>query len=372
MRRGSWACSAAPRREPYNSNSFVAHDDELKASLARTLATLRSQLDGNFRAAAEEVVRTMTAERARAVAEATAEVRRQAQQQLAQMRDAATKQHDETIASAEAQIGELGRMLDDLRLSAQQQLETARKTLDTEVASVRARAATEIEDTRRVTRLQVEDAQRAANERVSRLQGELDASRDELIAVRRQLEDAQQEARDARAQAEQARLAALTGPPRREDPLGDVVDATRSIDGAATLVEVFEQVLAFAALISDSSLLLIVEGERLRGWRGIGFDAVETIDIPKGGYPAAQLAHGKDRDAAVFPLTVSGIVVAVLYADVAPARGGVYWRASLEVVTRHASRVLETTTVQRTGDLLATRSMARTSQSGAWPGRTQQ
>ena len=352
----------------------MAQDDQLKASLERTLTSLRSQLDGNFRAAAEEIVRALTADRARAVAQATADVRRQAQEQLGQLRDAARKQNDELRTSAETQVTELRRMLDDLRRDAQQQIDNAHKTLGTEVAAARAKAAAEVEEARRVARQQVEDAERTLNERIARLERDLDVSRTEASAARQQAQEARQQADGAQRQAEQARLQAdearhaASAHAAHADSLRDVVDATRALDSAGTLADVFARLIDFAGESADRSVLLLVDGGRLEAWHPLP-SAPDDLDIGDRGLPAAAVRERRpvtapDGQAIALPIMVAGVVVAVLYAGASSARvsSGTAWTSSLEVVARHASRVLETTTVQQAAGLLASGPMARPSQ----------
>ena len=359
----------------------MAQDDQLKASLERTLTSLRSQLDGNFRAAAEEIVRALTADRDRAVAQATADVRRQAQEQLGQLRDAARKQNDELRTSAETQVTELRRMLDDLRRDAQQQIDNAHKTLGTEVAAARAKAAAEVEEARRVARQQVEDAERTLNERIARLERDLDVSRTEASAARQQAQEARQQTQEARQQAdgaqrqaEQARLQAdearhaASAHAAHADSLRDVVDATRALDSAGTLADVFARLIDFAGESADRSVLLLVDGGRLEAWHPLP-SAPDDLDIGDRGLPAAAVRERRpvtapDGQAIALPIMVAGVVVAVLYAGASSARvsSGTAWTSSLEVVARHASRVLETTTVQQAAGLLASGPMARPSQ----------
>ena len=65
------------------------------------------------------------------------------------------------------------------------------------------------------------------------------------------------------------------------------------------------------------------------------------------------------------PVSVGGEVVAVLYADATrrnEGSPGARWPAILEVLTRHASRVLEAMTVQKAAGLSPLRTPARGSQ----------
>src|SRR6185436_18417910 len=60
------------------------------------------------------------------------------------------------------------------------------------------------------------------------------------------------------------------------------------------------------------------------------------------------------RASAAWPVSVAGSVVAVLYADgpLADKSEEPYWPAFLEVLTRHAGRVLEAITVRQAAGLM--------------------
>jgi hypothetical protein len=81
-----------------------------------------------------------------------------------------------------------------------------------------------------------------------------------------------------------------------------------------------------------------------------------------------------DRHAMALPVRVGGEVVAVLYADaprVNEPPSDARWPAILEVLARHASRVLEAMTVQQAAGLSLPRPMARGSHT-AVPGPVEQ
>jgi hypothetical protein len=68
------------------------------------------------------------------------------------------------------------------------------------------------------------------------------------------------------------------------------------------------------------------------------------------------------REAAAWPISVGGSVVAVLYADAAVAdkAGEPYWPVFLNVLARHAGRVLEGITVRQAAGLMAGRASGMT------------
>jgi hypothetical protein len=68
------------------------------------------------------------------------------------------------------------------------------------------------------------------------------------------------------------------------------------------------------------------------------------------------------REAAAWPISVGGSVVAVLYADAAVADKAEepYWPVFLNVLARHAGRVLEGITVRQAAGLMAGRASGMT------------
>jgi hypothetical protein len=80
-------------------------------------------------------------------------------------------------------------------------------------------------------------------------------------------------------------------------------------------------------------------------------------------FPPFARTTGGNRDVLALPVTVGGVVSAVLYAD-APAsdtRGVERWPSVLDILVRHASKVLEALTVQHAVGLSLPRPLARAS-----------
>lgn len=330
----------------------MSSNQQLHPVVDRILSRLREQLEEPLRAYADELTRAAAAERTRAVEEATADVRRQGQEQLAELRETARKQNDDLRRSAETQIGELRKLLEDIRRNAQQQIDTARKTVETEVAAARSKADADVEDARRVAQGQVEDVQRASDARVAAIGGELDAARRELAAARQQLQEAERRA------AQQARRGST----------GDLAQDIASLDDATSLRDALDRLAEAAVRHCDRAALLTVRADRLHEWRMIGFAGrpsagraelapdeagiaglalTEARTIARSGGALPPFAASvKPADAAAFPVSVAGSVVAVLYADVSADHPPPDWMASVDVLTRHAGRVLETLTVR--------------------------
>jgi hypothetical protein len=156
-------------------------------------------------------------------------------------------------------------------------------------------------------------------------------------------------------------------------------DAIRSLDEARSLGDVLNVLADCSRREADRIAVLVVKGGRLRGYRWSGFSGAahaHSIDLSttEAGFagaivqtgtmalrPAADpatsnphpgaLPHfakdGGVRDAAALPIVLGGTVAAVLYAD-SPASDDALkeWSAALDLLTRHASRVLEGMTIR--------------------------
>jgi uncharacterized coiled-coil DUF342 family protein len=177
-----------------------------------------------------------------------------------------------------------------------------------------------------------------------------------------------------------------------------LVNAIRSLDEARGLSEVLERLVQRAGDEVDRAAMLLVKGDRLTGWRLTGFapemPPASSIDlsIEEAGFAGAVLRTGVaasrpsdagdasrlppfagdsgEQHAMALPVRVGGEVVAVLYADVPQVdepSPDARWPAILEVLVRHASRVLEAMTVQKAAGLSMPRPMAHGSHAGSAP-----
>jgi hypothetical protein len=141
-----------------------------------------------------------------------------------------------------------------------------------------------------------------------------------------------------------------------------LLDAVRTIDEARTLTAVLDALTARAAGEASRAGILLVRADRVRGWR-----AGDRLDVPlaetgfvadsvRTGFAASTTATGAASapfaDAAAgaalhaFPLALSGVVVAVLYAEGGDA-------GTLEILARHAARALEALTAFKTARAVA-------------------
>jgi hypothetical protein len=158
-----------------------------------------------------------------------------------------------------------------------------------------------------------------------------------------------------------------------------LVDALRAIDGARSLTGIIDLLVARAAREGDRAAVLLVRGDRLRGWRFIGFDAavdageaveltaedagmawdavktnaVVEADRAQPIRAPAFAASESARDSVCVPIAIAADVVAVLYADRAEASASHIWRHRIEVLSRHAARCLEALIAFKAARMLA-------------------
>jgi hypothetical protein len=141
-----------------------------------------------------------------------------------------------------------------------------------------------------------------------------------------------------------------------------LLDAIRTIDEARSLTAVLDALVARAAGEASRAGVLLVRAGRVRAWRDddqLDLPLAETgfvADAVRAGFPAsttaASVALPPFANASVgaelhaFPLALSGVVVAVLYAEGGDA-------GSLEILARHAARALEALTAFKTARAIA-------------------
>jgi hypothetical protein len=172
-----------------------------------------------------------------------------------------------------------------------------------------------------------------------------------------------------------------------------LIDGVRLIDQARSLSEVLDTLASCAGREAPRAAVLVVRGDRVRGWRLVGFDPAfdspDTIDLAladagviadavrtgaaasatPGGIGAPRFASlPAGRESVAVPISMSGQIVAVLYADQgaseedrtsgnreerrANAEPALGWRDRLELLTRHAARCLEAITAFKAARVL--------------------
>jgi hypothetical protein len=147
------------------------------------------------------------------------------------------------------------------------------------------------------------------------------------------------------------------------EPAGNrLLDAIRMIDEARSLTAVLDALVARAAGEASRAGALLVRAGRVRGWRDddhLDLPLAETgfvADAVRAGFPASTTAAGvasppfasaaAGAELHAFPLALSGVVVAVLYAEGGDA-------GTLEILARHAARALEALTAFKTARAVA-------------------
>jgi len=156
-----------------------------------------------------------------------------------------------------------------------------------------------------------------------------------------------------------------------------LLEAVRTIDGAHSLSDVLDALVASASTEVGRAALFLLQGPMLKGWRLAGFDefgaagsrvelsvadggviaeAAETRRVirvdpgsPRSGVLPAFANLPDQALALAVPLVMSGRAFAVLYVDegsnAATARDP--WPTTIEVLARHAARALEAITASR-------------------------
>lgn len=217
------------------------------------------------------------------------------------------------------------------------------------------------------------DARRHTEQQIAHLR---DAVRREVDDVRR---DAQQQVVEVQRLTD-LRLAAAEQQARSAEAarVQQIAQGIASIDDGRSLGDVLERLAHAAAAHAPRTAVFLVRDSGLTEWRRVGFTAPPaTTELPlaaagclgtavslgrparsDGGVLPPFAGSATDRDAAAFPVTVGGTVVAVLYGD-AEKSAGAAWTTMLDVLARYATRVLEAMTMQQATGLWTPRGAAR-------------
>ena len=165
--------------------------------------------------------------------------------------------------------------------------------------------------------------------------------------------------------------------------LGRVLDGVRQLDQASRLTDVLDTLAERAGNEAPRVAVLIVQANRVRGWRFVGFGSTldhgeaRQVDLEFGeaGIVGRTVVTGElcsvlsgpngvpaDAEPAFttllpgvhavsVPVLVGGQVMAVVYGDDTERRPAAAWRASLEVLARHTGHCLEALTAVRAAQL---------------------
>ena len=261
---------------------------------------------------------------------------------------------DAVLQAAEAQRLDA---LESARQEMARQIELAQQRAAADVAAVRAAADREIEEA-------LARAERA-EQAIVRLQGDVDDVNARWQETQAALAAMAAEVASSTLVPAGAALsgASLTPPPAPPDvPPGETAAApdtgaaevslarlvllTRELQQARTLGEVLEGLLRAARTVVDRVALYIVRGDCLQEWTALGPSG--PAEVSRRLWPAESPLWFED-DRGTFPVRVGGVVVAVLSIEAAPADPQAHptWVSAIDLLTRHASLVLEALTLRR-------------------------
>jgi hypothetical protein len=338
----------------------AALDDQIRETVHKLLDSLRGRLETELGSCQEELIRTAQDASTRTAAEAAenaaAETRREAERLLDEVRGSAIREADEQRARFAAEIEDLRRQIEEARHAAQQQSDEKH---DSQKETAKAREQIE------ALTNELEDAR-----------NQLDVTRDDVEATLRNIETLRREAETARGEVNRLTCELRNKDERMLQARG-LPDAVSALDQAATFGAVLETLALKAGREAGRAVVFLVKGSRLNDWRIVGFgpssDATRLdIDVSESGPVAEAVRSGKSvlpsarnevpefartdeaRVPAAWPVSVGGSVVAVLYAD-GPAADKAeepFWPAFLDVLARHAGRVLEGITVRQAAGLM--------------------
>ena len=285
------------------------------------------------------------------------------------------RQREELQHSSTSEIAGLERVLGELR----DELDVARRALDES-------------QTTRQTLEQTLDVQRQdidrVNQELEQHNLQLEQSRQDLERTREGGETTRRELQEsidrALSERDQARVELesvareLQGVRSRFEHTARLTSAFRTLDDATSLGDILEQLAQSACQETGRTAVFLVNGEKLRGWRALGFPDGQPI-VGSDFAPAESDVVGQavrtgagrqhrngdathlpsfaqadgPRDAVALPVQVGGSVIAVLYADAARADRpeDPEWLDTIDAMTKHAGRVLEAMTVRQAAAL---------------------
>ena len=374
-------------------------DDHLRTSVEHLVNGLREPLESTLRAYADELRRRAAADLEAAVRQATdratSTARQQAEHEITEVRAEAAARVEALTRHSQQQLDALRAAADaeiaNVRAAADVAIAAARNDVQAEIEVVRARAADDIGAARVAAEADIAHAQQAAarersdiersyESRLLEASRTLEQSRASLNATLNELADMRREAMDARRHLEAIRAEAEgvqqrhASDARHIAALQSQLHGIHALDRCGSLGEVLSTLVDAATHHADRVLLMTLQGERLREWKAAGFaDRGRTrvdVTLADAGFAReavrtarAAVWRGDDKDArplfaaepeyrraAAFPIPVGGVVVALLYVDTARADlpDEPTPPAELEMLVRHAGRVLEALTVHRT------------------------
>jgi hypothetical protein len=326
---------------------------------------IRTDLERSVRECLDEVFDAAARERAEAVDAAVASTRA------------------ETEAAVEAALAcARGQWAAEQEAAVAQARDEARRDADAEAASrTREELAREHEAALAQAR---EDARRDYEETLARVREEAAAEHERAMAELRAAGERDVAEAVARAHAEPS---PVPDEPRLAAEAACLRDAVMRLDDAASLSECLDALADGVSQHTVRSMVFVVRGHVLRGWRFSGFaDAPASppslsvpLDLAGGLWQVAERgrqkdvppqAFGRDTDPALAfahletgiaglaaPVLVAGKTVALVYADggdQVPEQLSASWRECVEILARHTSRCLEALTATRAAAMATT------------------
>jgi len=358
-RPSAFAHSSGPLRPGRIITTAVSsHDDHVRSALDRVLESLKGQIESSLTASGDEILRAASEARLQAASEAAERAaedgRQEAEHRLSSLRQELEREKEELQQRSADEVAALKRTIEEVR----EQLGAACLAIEGE-RQERESVEGQLEDSRRAA----EESRRAA-----------DDVRNDVEAARQEVERIREERKGVRRELDAARAALARA--------GRLSDNLRSLDEGASLGEVLDGLLRGACQETGRAAVFLVRQNGIQGWRAMGFDennvivGVELVPEAAGLVGEAaqsgtskerQTENGSDlpafaagcgpRHAVALPVEVGGSVIAVLYADRAEAdsQDAARWPAILDVMARHAGRVLEAVTVRHAAALWAPR-----------------
>jgi len=368
-------------------------DDHIRAAFDRIRVSISGQLETDLSASTSDILRVVADEHRRALLEATeqtaATMRSEAEQQLAaaheefarerdeltRQRDHLARQREDLQQSSTSEIAGLERVLGEVR----DELDVARRGLD-DLQTTRQALEHEIDVQRQdVDRLKQDVEQH--NLQLEQSHQDFALTTEAGEATRRELQELIDRALSERDQARvefETVARELQGLRSRLEHTVRLTSAFRTLDDATSLGDILEQLAQSACQETGRTAVFLVNGEKLRGWRALGFPEGQPIvgsdfapaesdvvgqAVRSGAgqqhrngdatrLPSFAQADGP-RDAVALPVQVGGSVIAVLYADAARADRpeDLEWLDTIDAMTKHAGRVLEAMTVRQAAAL---------------------
>ena len=413
----------------------MSFEEQARQSVDMLVARLGGELERGIRALVDDLLQHAAREQARAAEEAAREAREEAARQVdaaaRAAREEAARQAEEAVRAAHAEAAaRIEGAVRAAREEAAHQLDDAIRTVREEAARLRDEA---VERTRRDLEEQysraLEEVERAAHDELARVRAEAEqlAERLAMRADREReggvleapastlegpgaalvAEPYSGQAHAARSETARPTLEGTTGAAEREAALAGLarlVDAVSRLDGCRSLRETLDALADTVAAATTRSMLLIVRGGRLRGWRFSGFDAAPdaaALDVPMAEageladavrtgepqlmradafgsrvHPALAFARLTPHEMGlVVPVMLGRETVAVIYADdggAADREVPAAWPEVVQILARHASRCLEALIALKGGLRLAVPAgeAASSGPGPAWEGRS--